>query len=127
MKISFAILVILSLFTSCKKKDGGSLTGTWELKEVLMDPGNGSGVFTAVSSDKNLVFNTNGNVNSNGIICDMSIESNTSTSGTYSENDSTIISATCQNLIIKYELSGDTLILIYPCFEACKAKYNRVN
>ena len=126
MKISFAILVILSLFTSCKKKERDSLTGTWELKEVLMDPGNGSGVFTAVSSDKNLVFNTNGNVNSNGIICDMSIESNTSTSGTYSENDSTIISATCQNLIIKYELSGDTLILIYPCFEACKAKYIKV-
>ena len=126
MKISFAILVILSLFTSCKKNKRDSLTGTWELKEVLMDPGNGSGVFTAVSSDKNLVFHTNGNVNSNGIICDMSIESNTSTSGTYSENDSTIISATCQNLIIKYELSGDTLILIYPCFEACKAKYTRV-
>ena len=102
------------------------MTGTWELKEVLMDPGNGSGVFTAVSSDKNLVFHTNGNVNSNGIICDMSIESNTSTSGTYSENDSTIISATCQNLIIKYEVSGDTLILIYPCFEACKAKYIKV-
>ena len=127
MKISFAILVILSLFTSCKKNKRDSLTGTWELKEVLMDPGNGSGVFTAVSSDKNLVFHTNGNVNSNGIICDMSIESNTSTSGTYSEIDSSIISATCQNLIIKYELSGDTLILIYPCFEACKAKYNRVN
>ena len=126
MKISFAILVILSLFTSCKKKERDSLTGTWELKEVLMDPGNGSGDFTAVSSDKNLVFHTNGNVNSNGIICDMSIESNTSTSGTYSENDSTIISATCQNLIIKYELSGDTLILIYPCFEACKAKYIKV-
>ena len=126
MKISFAILVILSLFTSCKKNKRDSLTGTWELKEVLMDPGNGSGVFTAVSSDKNLVFHTNGNVNSNGIICDMSIESNASTSGTYSENDSTIISATCQNLIIKYELSGDTLILIYPCFEACKSKYTRV-
>ena len=127
MKISFAIIVILSLFTSCKKNKRNSLTGTWELKEVLMDPGNGSGVFSAVSSDKNLVFHTNGNVNSNGIICDMSIESNTSTSGTYSEIDSTIISATCQNLIIKYEVSGDTLILIYPCIEACKAKYNRVN
>ena len=126
MKISFAILVILSLFTSCKKNKRDSLTGTWELKEVLMDPGNGSGVFTAVGSDKNLVFHTNGNVNSNGIICDMSIESNTSTSGTYSAIDSTIISATCQNLIIKYEVSNDTLILIYPCFEACKAKYTRV-
>jgi hypothetical protein len=126
MKISFAILVILSLFTSCKKNKRDSLTGTWELKEVLMDPGNGSGVFTAVGSDKNLVFHTNGNVNSNGIICDMSIESNSSTSGTYSAIDSTIISATCQNLIIKYEVSGDTLILIYPCFEACKAKYTRV-
>ena len=126
MKISFAILVILSLFTSCKKNKRDSLTGTWELKEVLMDPGNGSGVFTAVGSDKNLVFHTNGNVNSNGIICDMSIESNSSTSGTYSAIDSTIISSTCQNLIIKYEVSGDTLILIYPCFEACKAKYTRV-
>ena len=126
MKISFAILVILSLFTSCKKNKRDSLTGTWELKEVLMDPGNGSGVFTAVSSDKNLVFHSNGNVNSNGIICDMSIESNTSTSGTYSAIDSTIISSTCQNLIIKYEVSGDTLILIYPCFEACKAKYIKV-
>ena len=40
MKISFAILVILSLFTSCKKNKRDSLTGTWELKEVLMDPGN---------------------------------------------------------------------------------------
>ncbi|MCX6191848.1 MAG: lipocalin family protein [Flavobacteriia bacterium] len=126
MKISFAIFVILSLFTSCKKNKRNSLTGTWELKEVLMDPGNGSGVFSAVSSDKNLVFHTNGNVNSNGIICDMSIESNTSTSGTYSEIDSTIISTTCQNLVIKYEVNGDTLILIYPCFEACKAKYIKV-
>ena len=126
MKISFAILVILSFLTSCKKNDRGSLTGTWELKEVLMDPGNGSGVFTAVGSDKNLVFNTNGNVNSNGVICDMSIESNTSTAGTYSEIDSTIISTTCPNLILKYEVSGDTLILIYPCFEPCKAKYIKV-
>jgi hypothetical protein len=126
MKISFAILVILSLFTSCKKKDGGSLTGTWELKEVLMDPGNGSGVFNAVSSDKNLVFHTNGNVNCNGVICDMSIESNTSTAGTYSEIDSTLISTACPNLILKYEVSGDTLILIYPCIEPCKAKYIKV-
>jgi hypothetical protein len=126
MKVSFAILVIISFLTSCKKNDRDSLTGTWQLKEVLMDPGNGSGVFTAVSSDKNLVFNTNGNVNSNGVICDMSIESNTSTAGTYSEIDSTIISTTCPNLILKYEVSGDTLILIYPCIEPCKAKYIKV-
>jgi hypothetical protein len=126
MKVSFAILVIISFLTSCKKNDRDSLTGTWLLKEVLMDPGNGSGVFTAVGSDKNLVFNTNGNVNSNGVICDMSIESNTSTAGTYSEIDSTIISTTCPNLILKYEVSGDTLILIYPCIEPCKAKYIKV-
>jgi hypothetical protein len=126
MKVSFAILVIISFLASCKKNDRDSLTGTWLLKEVLMDPGNGSGVFTAVSSDKNLVFNTNGNVNSNGVICDMSIESNTSTAGTYSEIDSTIISTTCPNLILKYEVSGDTLILIYPCIEPCKAKYIKV-
>jgi len=126
MKKTLVILVLLSLIISCKKKDSGSLTGTWVLKEVLMDSGNGSGVFNAVGSDKNLVFNTNGNVNSNGVICDMSIESNTSTAGTYSEIDSTIISTACPNLILKYEVSGDTLILIYPCFEPCKAKYIKV-
>ena len=126
MKVSFAILVIISFLASCKKNDRDSLTGTWLLKEVLMDPGNGSGVFNAVGSDKNLVFNTNGNVNSNGVICDMSIESNTSTAGTYSEIDSTIISTACPSLILKYEVSGDTLILIYPCFEPCKAKYIKV-
>ena len=96
------------------------------IKRSVNGSGNGSGVFTAVGSDKNLVINTNGNVNSNGVICDMSIESNTSTAGTYSEIDSTIISTACPNLILKYEVSGDTLILIYPCFEPCKAKYIKV-
>lgn len=53
----------------------------------------------------------------------MSVEANISTNGTYNETDSTINSTNCNNSTIKYELNGNTLILNYPCFEACKAKY----
>jgi hypothetical protein len=56
----------------------------------------------------------------------MSIETNVSSTGTYSEVNATINSTNCPNSTIKYELNGNTLILIYPCIEACKAKYTRV-
>lgn len=126
----FAIATVILTLISCNKNDNENATipllGTWELKEILADPGDGSGIFNSVISNKKLTFDSKGNVTSNGSICAMSIESNTSSNGTYSETNSTINSANCQNATIKYELTGTTLILIYPCIEACKAKYIKV-
>lgn len=70
---------------------------------MLVDPGDGSGTFQSVSSNKNLVFdnNNNNNVTSNGLICYVSIVSNTGTIGTYSEVNSTINSADCPNSPLK--------------------------
>ncbi|MFZ4105456.1 lipocalin family protein [Flavobacterium sp.] len=124
------ISIVLITLTSCSKKENQAtsnvLVGSWKLTDILLDPGNGSGTFVPVSSNKTLIFNTNGNLTSNGNICDLSIESNTSSTGTYSESNSTINSASCQNTSIIYEVIGTTLILNYPCIEPCKAKYIKV-
>jgi hypothetical protein len=125
-----ALAVIILTVISCSKNDDDTLNsllkGTWKLTEVLADPGDGSGTFNSVNSNKILIFSNGGNLSSNGVICDMSIETNVNSTGTYSEVNSTINSTNCPNSTIKYELNGNTLILIYPCFEPCKAKYTRV-
>jgi hypothetical protein len=125
-----AFVVIVLLVISCSKNEdipsSNLLIGTWKLTEILADPGDGSGVFNSVNSNKNLIFSNGGNLSSNGTICDMSIEINQSSTGTYSEANTTINSTNCPNNTIKYELNGNTLILIYPYIELCKAKYIRV-
>ena len=126
-----ALAVIILTLISCSKNDDDTssnlLIGSWKLTEMLIDPGNGSGTFNSVNSNKNLIFSNGGNLSSNGAICDMSIETNVGSTGTYSEVNSTINSTACPNNTIKYELKGNTLILTYLfCREPCRAKYTRV-
>ena len=128
MKKVLIILLSIGVFISCTKNDDSKntdLIGKWKLIEVLADPGDGSGIFHSVSSDKIIEFQSNGTVTSNGSICDMSIESASSSSGTYSLSDSTINSPICSNspLKIKFHKEGSSLIISYPCNEACVARY----
>lgn len=129
MKKSIALLLLLSLF-SCNKNDQeftpASLAGTWKLTEMLQDPGDGSGTFQPVNSNKKIVFISDNKVTSNGILCDMSINSDTFTTGSYSETTKTINPSDCQNLTINYELNANSLILSYQCIEGCRAKYIKV-
>ena len=127
-------LLLISLFVltfiSCSKNDGGStnnlLVGTWKYSEMYADPGNGSGVFTPVTSNKTLTFDANGTVTSNGSLCDMSTASNASSTGTYTAATNTINPNSCPSSNIIYEFSGTSLILNYPCIEPCKAKFVKV-
>ena len=70
MKNYFLTIAIFFLtFTSCDKDENAttnSLEGTWKLTEILADPGDGSGTFNPISSNKKLIFDNNGNVTSNG-------------------------------------------------------------
>ncbi|MBA4275728.1 lipocalin family protein [Flavobacterium sp.] len=129
MKKSIVLLLLLSLF-SCNKNDQeltpASLAGTWKLTEMLQDPGDGSGTFQPVNSNKKIVFISDNKVISNGILCDMSINSDTFTTGSYSEANNTINPSNCQNLTINYELNATSLILSYRCIEGCRAKYIKV-
>src|SRR6266540_1811392 len=128
MKKVLLILTITGVVSACSKNDDNKttdLTGTWKLTEVLADPGDGSGTFHSVSSEKTIEFQSNGTVASNGSICDLSVESGSSSSGTYSLSDSTINSPNCPAtpLKIRFHKKGTTLTISYPCDEACIAKY----
>ena len=61
MKAFFLTMSILIMtLISCNKTDeidiSSAVVGTWKLTEVLADPGDGSGTFYTVSSNKNLIF-----------------------------------------------------------------------
>lgn len=129
--ILFAVVLIGSIL-ACGKDDSGNqvdqnsqtgLVGKWQLTEVLLDPGDGSGVFEAVNSSKTIEFKSNGTISSNGYICGLSILPSTPSTGTYSLTDSTLQSTNCT---AGFELNSSTLIVNYQCIEACKAKYEKL-
>lgn len=75
MKKIFLLLITTVLFISCNTNDDAptpeevSLIGNWRLIEYLADPGDGSGVFTTIDSNKMLTFNPNGVITSNYSLC----------------------------------------------------------
>lgn len=119
------------LFSSCKKEEDGNpdLQHSWKLIAVLADPGDGSGTFQAVSSDKTVSFFLDGTVSSNGSICTMGTEVGTGSTGTYSVADSTINVDGCPvaHFPLTFEMQGANLILNYPCIEACREKYEPID
>ena len=129
MKKLALLLLSFTLLFACKRNTdvNSSLIGNWQLIETLSGPGDGSGTFQAVTSNKTVTFNANGTLSSNGDICNMSIDSNSPTSGTY-DTTATSIAAGCVNagIDITYVHNGTELIIRYPCFEPCWAKYQKV-
>jgi len=126
MRYIFFAFTSITLLFSCTEKDSidPDLIGKWRLTEVLADPGDGSGTFQYVSSNKILEFHSDGTVISNGEICYMSIDSYSPSNGTYSISESKIYSSNCSDEGIKYQRSGITLVLTYPnCDEPCASKY----
>jgi len=124
--LPFALILI---FTSCKKEEEqepiADLVGNWELIEMLADPGDGSGVFEPVVSDRQLSFFADGNLDCVGNLCEFSFfSSGPITTGKYSISTTLITDMSCdENYQIAFEVTSDTLILRYPCIEPCQAKY----
>lgn len=132
-KILFLLAVIIGI-VACNNNDdddvinSGSVIGQWQLVAVLADPGDGSGTFLTVDSQKKLTFNGNGTLSSNGNICSMNTATDVATNGTYSEENNTITgSCGIAPYPITYEFdSNGNLILNHPCIEACREKYTRL-
>lgn len=116
----FAISIVIS---SCEKEP--ELVSKWKLIETLADPGDGSGQFQPVESDKTMEFFADGTVVSNGILCQMSVESGNNSTGTYSELEMNITPDNCgiNPFVVLYEIQESHLVLSYPCFEPCREKY----
>lgn len=125
----FAGLLVMVLLFSCKKTDtinGNGIAGNWKLIEVLVDPGNLSGEFEPVQSNKKITFNTFNTFECNGDICDMSLETNSGSSGTYNQADGRILPNDCPSVSLGFTVTGNTLLISYPCIEPCTAKFVRV-
>ncbi|MCX2720732.1 hypothetical protein [Lentiprolixibacter aurantiacus] len=128
-RLLFAMGAII-LLNGC---DGPEVTtdivGEWTLIEVLADPGDGSGRFRSVSSDKQITFFEDGIYTSRGSICDFSIESEGTITGTYALSDSGywIDCADSVDYSIGLRLEGGFLIITFPCFEPCLQKFRKRN
>ena len=124
-------LIVAGILFSCNDDENSNLNteliGSWKLIEVLSDPGDGSGTFHSVESKKIITFKSNGSVTSNGNLCEMSTSTDHPTSGTYSITKLTFNSSNCTNSNYNYTFKqiGNILIIYYPCFEACQAKYEK--
>lgn len=123
---------LLFLISSCDKDTCSSQTGIageWKLIEELMDPGDGSGTFEPVSSNKEIKFFGNGTFKANGRMCFMGNEANGNHEGTYDASLETFEPENCMSMMpmgYHYSVSGNTLILTYQCFEGCQQKYSRI-
>lgn len=132
MKKSIIFLMLITLFVSCnsddQKKSTNELIGTWKLTEISADPGDGSGTFKAVQSNKTIEFKSNGTIVTNTSLCDpYSDEIKSSGSFSLATNS---ITTNCQNpniATISFELKNDFLILHFLSNEGYSQKFQRSN
>lgn len=136
-----AILVLISIFLfnctsddSKPKENETILFGKWKIIEQLMDPGDGSGVFQSITSDRTVEFFSNGTVTANGVLCYITTEVGTNSIGTFintSDNDFSdgeITPSDCSfdGLKVYYKIEGSNLILWYQCIEGCGQKFEKI-
>ena len=105
--------------------DSSTLQGTWEIRTILADPGDGSGTFQVDNTGKRLVFDGNGTVSSNFGMCFGASSSSSDRTGSYNEMDNTIM-ASAGNCQATYTLADGTLQINYFCIEACSERYAKI-
>jgi hypothetical protein len=122
------MLLSTVLWGGCNDADDRTVHGQWKLMAQLVDPGDGSGEFIAVESDKVLTLYSDSTFESNGPMCQMGSGTSISSSGTWSEIDMTITPIGCGSdpMPIHFVMEDDLLIVSFPCIEACKEMFERV-
>ena len=109
------------------------LTGTWQLTEVLADPGDGSGTYRPVDSDKSIVFFEDGRFEANQNMCAAGDSDDLRNTGTYSLADATLTVTNChfgaseEALKLHFTIDEGALYISYPCIEPCGEKYVRIS
>ena len=133
MKKLSLLLALVGILSACAKNEdetnnpdttNTSFEAQYQLREILADPGDGSGTFKPVNSAKIVMLYADGTIKCNGDLCNMSEATGTTTQGTYTFSDSSITVNNCMKLF--FELSSNGLIINYPCIEPCRAKYEKI-
>lgn len=130
MKNLAVYIVMVCFLIACSDDDkakstDAELIGTWKLSQVYMDPGDGSGDFTNVDSEKTITFLSDGTVNSNTDLCFMSSEIGQPSTGTFSETEMiiTVLDCDVSPFELFFEIEENHLMVSYFCIEACQEKY----
>ncbi|MEE9361537.1 MAG: hypothetical protein V3U92_02965 [Cellulophaga sp.] len=131
MKKGIILAILIGIINACTKDNKENTSndeffGKWKLVAQLVDPGDGSGTFQDITSNKIIEFKANKTILSNRDICHMLSTKDSTTHATYN-NKHEIISSSCSNQIWNpsFLLKDNDLIISYPCIEACKEKYTR--
>jgi len=133
------LIVMLTLFISgCENPECDDTAvclpeteSVWSLRAVYYDPGDGSGDFERVNSNRLLTIFVNGTFNSSGSLCDLDVNNTEPTSGTINEANGTLEFQNCfpntsaEILERSFSINGDELILSFPCDEPCQWKFIR--
>ncbi|TBN06746.1 hypothetical protein EYD45_02355 [Hyunsoonleella flava] len=145
MKKILYFTIIILLF-NCASDDGKpneetQLLGKWQVIEHLLDPGDGSGTFKPVTSQRVIEFFLDGSVKVNGNLCFLTTEIGEKQTGTYEITSNPNADTTFDGEIIPddddcnsefykiyFDISADGhLILWYPCIEPCGEKFKKVD
>lgn len=123
------IICILSCGSDDTPSNSEELTGEWRLIEVLADPGDGSGRFSPVESQRRISILEDGTFSSNGELCDFSIAADGSTQGSVLKDDQGFFLA-CEAPFtsrVRLSLEDGKLIVTFFCIEPCQHKYERTD
>lgn len=133
MKNGMIYCLILLVLFSCKKDDETTsnvnpLLGEWKLFMILADPGDGSGEFKLIESDKIIIFKEDGTISTNTSLCEP-FSDEIINIGTFSESNNSIQTDCINNNveIIGFQLRDETLILNYVSNEGYSEKYTKKN
>ncbi|MHA6281496.1 hypothetical protein ACXYMT_15075 [Salinimicrobium sp. CAU 1759] len=140
-KLFFYLTVTMIIF-SCSKSDDNQnvinpdFLGKWKLTETLQDPGDGSGVYERIDSEKTIEFFNNGTFSINGPLCGLSTSVGENIMGqvrnsNYSNNNILLSNEKCStdNSSTEYIVvieNSDLIIYYTACVEGCAQKYQKV-
>lgn len=144
MKNILLTFFITAICFSCISDDGipkyeTQIVGKWRMIEQLIDPGDGSGTFQPIISDRTFEFLSNGTVKLNGNMCFIGNTVNPESFGTYEfiddpradvQFEGTIYPDDCEfsEATISFNLTLDgRLVIWYFCIEGCAEKYEKIN
>ena len=123
----FSLLSLVIL--GCSNDDANvTIMGKWKLIEIYSDPGDGSGDFKVVDSNKIIELFSDGTYKSNGTLCTITFLSDNPTTGTFSKEDLIIKPDGCENQVsgLPYEIKGKIMIVTHFCIEGCAEMYVKI-
>ena len=143
MKNVILASLILGILFSCSSDDenqtsiDAELIGQWQLIETYYDPGDGSGTYESINSEKTIEIFGNGTFVISGPLCQLSTATGGLVMGNVfdsnlSDGYQLVSNENCdpENTSAEYGVSlgnADLIISYTACIEGCGHKYEKIN